>query len=341
MKGDFSRFIFNSEKRYSRVLMQQGRVQLDADWNEQLDISAYRTETEITDFIGQSGAPENHAGFEISVIEGKEDLGISQGRFYIEGMLFENHSEGTFTSQPDFPNAKIEDFLAAGDPDGHYLVYLDVWQRHVTALEDASIREVALGGADTTTRVKNIWQVKLKRLEEIDGWNTESSLESLSKPNNSSKWEPKWEHAISEGGLKAWVSQQSGAVLENQLYRVEVHQGTEVLSGNPPKPVSFKWSRENGAIAFQVESVDDAKIQIKQLGGRDLSTTFIHGQLIEYTDELITLRGKPGYLATVIDIQGNILVVKWLDETQKPTSPLRAVPIVRLWDALWISPLLD
>ena len=30
MKGDFSRITFDPKKHYSRVLMQQGRVQLDA-----------------------------------------------------------------------------------------------------------------------------------------------------------------------------------------------------------------------------------------------------------------------------------------------------------------------
>ena len=39
MPGDYSRRIFRNRKHYSGVLMQQGRVQLDADWNEQLDIS--------------------------------------------------------------------------------------------------------------------------------------------------------------------------------------------------------------------------------------------------------------------------------------------------------------
>ncbi len=35
MKGDFSRLTFDPRKNFSSVLMQQGRVQLDADWNEQ------------------------------------------------------------------------------------------------------------------------------------------------------------------------------------------------------------------------------------------------------------------------------------------------------------------
>ncbi len=38
MSGDYTRFTFDPLKRYSGVLMQQGRVQLDSDWNEEIDI---------------------------------------------------------------------------------------------------------------------------------------------------------------------------------------------------------------------------------------------------------------------------------------------------------------
>ena len=38
MKADISRDTFNSEQHYSRVLMQQGRLLTDADWNEQTSI---------------------------------------------------------------------------------------------------------------------------------------------------------------------------------------------------------------------------------------------------------------------------------------------------------------
>ena len=38
--GDFTRTTFDPTHHYSGVRMQQGRVQLDADWNEQLDIAA-------------------------------------------------------------------------------------------------------------------------------------------------------------------------------------------------------------------------------------------------------------------------------------------------------------
>ncbi len=42
MFGDFSRDSFDPSKHYTRVLMQQGRPLLDADWNEQISILANR-----------------------------------------------------------------------------------------------------------------------------------------------------------------------------------------------------------------------------------------------------------------------------------------------------------
>ena len=67
MKGDFSRCRFDPEKHYTAVLEQQGRVQLDADANEQRAIDAHRLATETIDVIGATGAPKHAAGFAISL----------------------------------------------------------------------------------------------------------------------------------------------------------------------------------------------------------------------------------------------------------------------------------
>ena len=62
----------------------------------------------------------------------------------------------TFLTQPDGTPGPV----AAGNfEQGPSLVYLDVWERLVTAVEDDSIREVALGGPDTSARTKLVWQV--------------------------------------------------------------------------------------------------------------------------------------------------------------------------------------
>ena len=66
MKGDFSRDTFDPVKHFSRVLQQQGRVQLDADWNEQAAILLHYLRTLAADLIGPfAGPPGRTIGFEI------------------------------------------------------------------------------------------------------------------------------------------------------------------------------------------------------------------------------------------------------------------------------------
>ena len=57
MTGDYTRFSFDPLKRYSGVLMQQGRVQLDSDWNEEIDILRRRVGLLSLDMFGPVGVP--------------------------------------------------------------------------------------------------------------------------------------------------------------------------------------------------------------------------------------------------------------------------------------------
>src|SRR5947209_5790993 len=102
MKGDVSRDTFDPAKHYAGVRMQQGRVQTDADWNEQETIQRRRTRVEAKDVIGPCGAPEHDAGFAITVAGGA--LLIGAGRFYVDGILCENEVDAlAYESQPDLP----------------------------------------------------------------------------------------------------------------------------------------------------------------------------------------------------------------------------------------------
>ena len=58
MKGDFTRVTFDPIKHFSRVLMQQGRVTLDADSNEQSAILLHYLRNLAKDIIGPYGAPD-------------------------------------------------------------------------------------------------------------------------------------------------------------------------------------------------------------------------------------------------------------------------------------------
>ena len=125
MKGDFTRLTFKREKHYSSIRCQQGRVDLDADWNEQADITSYRFETETRDVIGSCGFPKSDPGFSIAdpttlsaakqsaltnegVLPLKNgDFLIGAGRAYVDGILCENDDIVSFTDQPDLQPLRL------------------------------------------------------------------------------------------------------------------------------------------------------------------------------------------------------------------------------------------
>jgi hypothetical protein len=290
MRGDFSRDTFNPRKHYAGVLMQQGRVQLDADWNEQQSIAQHRAETEASDVVGDSGAPLHNAGFLLTTPDGKA-VTIGAGRYYAGGILCENETVVDYAQQPDLPNPPaIADQLQAAAATAA-LLYLEVWRRGVSALDDGEIREVALGGPDTAVRAKTVWQVKALPIKST-GTAPISCGDSL----------PEWDALVAPGTGALSARAEPTPVtanlcllppsagyqrLENQLYRVEIHQG------GPLGTATFKWSRDNGTVVTAVESVNGQELIVHDLG-RDATLGFSNGQFVELVDDGVELSGQPG-----------------------------------------------
>jgi hypothetical protein len=106
MAADITRSTFNPLKHYSAVRQQQGRVSIDADSNEQVDIAAHRVQTETTDVVGVNGAPRDNAGFQIVPLPQQgvsSDLALTPGRMYVNGILCE--LESTPVAIVSFPGA--------------------------------------------------------------------------------------------------------------------------------------------------------------------------------------------------------------------------------------------
>jgi hypothetical protein len=90
MSGDYSRERFDPHKGYEGVLMQQGRVQVDADWNEQVKITQRRMRVSALDTFGTCSIPSEFPdSFKIHLKNGK--LFVNSGRAYVDGLLVENH----------------------------------------------------------------------------------------------------------------------------------------------------------------------------------------------------------------------------------------------------------
>lgn len=357
MKADITRSTFDSRKHYSAVLLQQGRVPMDADSNEQADLTRYRHETAAGDLIGSCGAPLHADGFRLiaaaseltteeqdrpgnaappplPALQGGADFYITSGRYYVDGILCENERITPFSAQPDFPGASLP--LAGGQPqEGTYLAYLDVWSRGITALEDASIREVALGGPDTGTREKTIWQVHVFRLGPATL--TPAQANCLTESSE-------WNTLIAPGTGRIAARAQPGSQsddpcivapgagfrrLENQLYRIEVHEGGALGTA------TFKWSRENGSIVARWVGQQGANNENLVLAniGKDANLGFASGQWIELTDETRELRGEPGTLAQIVKVDATTVTIDPATATGTVLlADFPTLPKVRRWD---------
>src|ERR1700685_4125319 len=95
MTFDISRSTFNSWNDYFGVVMQQGRVQLDSDWNELLAELTRRLHAGTMDMLGRSGVPATTPfGFRINAsvdTSAVRHISVGAGRIYVDGILAENH----------------------------------------------------------------------------------------------------------------------------------------------------------------------------------------------------------------------------------------------------------
>ncbi len=357
MKADITRSTFDPRKHFAAVLLQQGRVPMDADFNEQAELTLDRQESGTRDLVGPCGAPLQDDGFRLvagaadlspneqarpgnsappplPALQGPSDFYLTAGRYYVDGILCLNERIVPFSLQPDLPGAALPQ--QNGQPqEGTYLAYLDAWRRGITALEDPAIREVALGGPDTGTRARTVWQVRLFRLG------------PASLPPDQANCladAPDLDAEIAAGTGRVAARAEPGAQssdpcivapgagfrrLENQLYRLEVHEGGSLGTA------TFKWSRENGSVVSRWLGQQGANNEVLRLAtaGRDSVLGFASGQWVELTDDDRELQALPGTLVRVVQIEGTTLTV---DPTTATGSLLLADfprnPKVRRWD---------
>ena len=327
MKGDFSRDTFEPTKHYSRVLMQQGRVQLDADWNEQSSILLEFMRGFMIDLIGPHGGPNSNAGFAITL--DANALMIGAGRYYIHGLLVENQQSLALDKQPYHVLNEVEKKLLQ-PPNQDVLIYLDAWEHHVTALEDANIAEVALGGVDTASRAQVVWQIRLETPPQnlLSGDGTDVSDKNWEDWRNKHEGIRPQMRARTKPGSNSTdpcaISPESHyRGLENQLYRVEIHQG----SSNPSKPlegVTFKFSRENGAVLAAWLDGNGQRLEVSNT--RD----FYVGNWVEVFSFENEMEHSPGKLTQIERLDSDAIIV----HDAMMLEDFKTMPRIRRWDQI-------
>jgi len=400
MKGDFARVSFDPIRHYSEVFQQQGRVLLEADWNEQAQIQLHLLRSFVRDLVGPCWAvgsgfaltregPPNPNGAPAALP--LADWQLAPGHFYVDGILCVNEAVCTLANQPHAPTYDY----GVGDgksgfenpPPKGYALWLDVWERHLCAVEAPGIADMALDGVDTATRAQVVWQVRL-----IDQAGAQRQLEQIAAAL-------KTRQGAAEGAAAAAIKQQltelavlrksldgggqsntSPCVLvrrllgaraayalprlraelgpqesdddpcviaadaryrgmENQLYRVEIHQGG--LAGT----ASFKWSRENGSVVFPVTrcdlgaAADDGSAQLTvKLGrmGRDARLGLAANDWVELVDDRYTLGQRAYPLLQVLAIDpANASVTLNVPKNTTPwplSDDPQQHPLLRRWD---------
>ena len=323
MHGDFTLDPLKYRDDVTRVLVQQGRVQLDSDANEQTETILRYLRALGRDIIGWHGG----ANDSFRMIRQGTELQIHRGEYYVDGIRCAIPPGGDIWEIVDDPAAadlrkpvplkKLPNFVppSAADENKQLLYYLDVYERHVSSSEDDSLRDVALFGADTSSRALLTWRLRTLVLDnefrklvtraktygwpfrEKDDWYAALNLTLRTGVRMRAK------AAGSESTNPCIISPEARyRGFENRLFRVEIHDpGIPADPTRPERKPTFKWSQDNGSIVYPVRKVSGKIVKLASLG-RDARTQICVNDWVEVVDDDVVINPQYHPLLQVVDV---------------------------------------
>ena len=270
MGSDRARVTYDPKQQYRSVVMQQGRVTLEADWNEASQIASEELRKETLDFVGPCGTPDN--GYEILLTSTPTtppyDFSIQSGTMYVGGIrayLFDNVQ---YSNQPDWQDIGPEDkdweslsSLAGSPATIDEFVYLYLREQEVSAVEDPDLKDIALGGPDTAQRTRllqRIVRVPCQGTDCLSGliaaedkWQTEGLYfdSSTMRLESWGRLIVSFQQTQNQGPCQPQA--QGGYVdPDNQLIRVQI-TGNDPVTGSP----QFLWGFDDASFLYRI-SVD-------------------------------------------------------------------------------------
>lgn len=241
-----------------------------------------------------------------------------QGRMYVEGILCQREHYETYLTQGEYHMARP---ISLGADTSNtvkaitYLVYADVWIRGVTHIEDPEIREIALNGSDTATRLKVTSQVKIKELEHKNSIREkiESATSEMQKLSSSQKL---GRLSTVTRGIDSEKLAYTG--LDNRLYKIQIHDSGDAREN----PATFKWSKDNGSLVFPVSTMNPFSVILKPTG-KSIQNMFMIGDIIEVIDDSQQLSEIPkGALRRITDINLDEMTLSWASTETDDASGL-------------------
>ena len=166
MAGDRARVSYDPSRKWRGLIAQQGRVTVEADWNEAAAIDAERGRQLTLNVVGTLGTPDG--GYVVTAVpaagsppagspptSGPGDLIIGPGTLYAGGERLDLDAPVAYSAQPDWRDHSTDPrWSPPAVPTGtsYELVYLLASEQEVSAVEDPALADVALGGPDTMGR---------------------------------------------------------------------------------------------------------------------------------------------------------------------------------------------
>ena len=294
---DISRSATDFRKHYKSVGMQQGRVTLDADFNENEDLHGEEERRALVDIIGPDGTPDD--GFLISdvkVLFGKIDFAIAAGTFYLGGLHLEMDQTERFREQSDWLQFSGPALPAPPTAGRRFdLVYLESWLQPVTAVEDSELLEPALGGPDTSTRMRVMRRVWLAMNMPIgdcrQDWNTlvgiwkRNGLGALNDQNEQvadTRLQVDFEPGTTLPADLCSPPVSSGYLgAENQAIRVQLTDATH-----------FTWGFDNAAPLYRVQVSNNGATITMLTEPKDQAHWPLSGQVVELLQWTAVLPNK-------------------------------------------------
>jgi hypothetical protein len=275
MSSDRARISYDERRRYRGVVMQQGRVTLEADANEGRTIADELLRAETIDVVGPSGTPDN--GYEVvdqsAATSSAFDVEIGPGTMYVGGERVELGETLWYSAQSEWLDHDgdpdwVDPGSAASSDRANELVYLWLEEHEVGAVEDRALLEVALGGPDTAQRTRLLQRIK--RLgtdadtcaDAMDDAATAWADEGLQRDADtqrllsSATLQVSYKDPGTSGDLCEPDAQGGYLGAENQLIRVQISE-----AGAEPQ---LLWGYDNASFLYRVQV--DADLRTLTLG---------------------------------------------------------------------------
>jgi hypothetical protein len=268
MGSDRARITYDRNQHYRSVIMQQGRVTLEADWNEAQQISSEELLHQTLEIVGSAGTPDD--GYRVVIppppIAVPFDFQVDKGVMYVGGVRTWLGEPVWYSNQPDWrdPGPDDPDWVdpaaLAANPPANEFIYLLLREQEVSAVEDPDLKDVALGGPDTAQRARLLQRIVRLASQGADCASGLGAAEAhwLTQGLH---FDPSTMRLISSGRLSVGAAdaqpapnpclpQAQGGYVDpdNQLIRVQI-SGVDPLTQNP----MFLWGFDDASFLYLID----------------------------------------------------------------------------------------